>query len=61
MAALRIYDVAIDGYRDATQSDIDHLMAVAAAKANIVAFVEQEQARLQAQLRDIRSKAGLPA
>lgn len=61
MAGLRIYDVNTDDYRDATQVDLDQLMAVAASRGKIVAFIEQEQARLSVELKLIRSKAGVPA
>jgi hypothetical protein len=56
----RIYDIEKDEYRDATQADIEMLSAVAKSYGNIRKFVDQEHARLQEELKQIRSRAGLP-
>ena len=58
MSGLRIYDVAADGYRDATQLDIDRLGAVSAAYGRVRDFVAQEHSRLAAELKAMDSRAG---
>ncbi len=58
---LRIYDIAIDDYREPTQADIDQLEHVAAAYQRIRSLVEQNHAVLENILKVTRSKAGLAA
>ncbi len=58
---LRIYDVHLDAFRDATQADIDILSAVANSRAELRTAFETIDDKLAARLREIRSKAGLPA
>lgn len=58
---LRIYDIVLDNWRDATQADIDKLGAVARAYGQLRAAVETVHAELQADVRRIQSQAGLPA
>lgn len=58
---LRIYDIALDDWRDATQLDIDLLGAQAQAYGVLRATVEQQHVALVERIRDMRSKAGQPA
>jgi predicted transcriptional regulator len=60
MATLRIYDISIDDYRDATQVDLDQLQEVANAYAQLRSRMAEDHAALQDRLRVIRSKAGVP-
>lgn len=58
---LRLYDVAIDDWREPTQADIDQLMQTAADYAKLRQVVDQHNAQHKATLAKIRSKHGLPA
>ncbi len=58
--APRIYDVTIDESRPATQADIAIFEATARAYGNLRKMIETEHARLMAEVRGIRSRAGLP-
>jgi predicted transcriptional regulator len=60
MATLRLYDIHIDDYRDATQVDLDQLQEVANAYALLRSRLAEDHAALQERLRAIRSKAGVP-
>lgn len=57
---LRIYDISVGDYRDATQYDIDRLVAVEQAYCRLRMQVEGVHVGLQKLVDDIRSRAGLP-
>lgn len=61
MATLRIYDVHTDEYRDATQVDLDQMQAVVNAYWRLRASIAQDHEQLQRELREIKSRAGVPA
>jgi len=60
MATLRVYDIAIDDYRDCTQIDIDQMCEVMNSYGALRRRIEEDHAQLQERLRVIRSKAGEP-
>lgn len=61
MAGLRIYDIHLDDFRDATQVDLDQLQTVANAYGRLRDRIAEDHAALQEELKKIRSKAGVPA
>jgi hypothetical protein len=61
MPTLRIYDIHEDAFRDATQVDLDQLQVVANAYGRLRDTIAEQHAKLQQELREIRSKAGVPA
>lgn len=59
--APRFYDIHTDEARPVTQADVDALVEVGNAYGQLRRHVEQTHANLMTQIKDIRSKAGLPA
>lgn len=57
---LRIFDTQTCDYRDATQMDIDELMAIRVAYGRIQGRFTEDRAVLLTELRRIRSEAGKP-
>jgi hypothetical protein len=53
---LRIYDIQLDGFRDATQKDLDDLNAVSKAYGKLRGLVAQVHSELVDGLRQIREK-----
>jgi hypothetical protein len=60
MPTLRIYDITTDAYRDATQVDLDQLQTVANAYGRLRDTIAEHHATLMAEVKAIRSKAGVP-
>lgn len=60
MPNLRIYDIVQDDYRDATQVDLDCLQAVQNGWGRLRRMMDQEHAKLQAEIKTIRERAGHP-
>jgi hypothetical protein len=57
---LRIFDIEAGDYRDATQADLDELQAIRTAYGRIQSRFAEDRAVLVAELKAIRSRAGLP-
>ncbi len=58
--ALTVWDVERAETREATQNDLDELMAVRSAYGRIQATFAQDRAQLLEDIKAIRSRAGMP-